>query len=123
MNQENYLIDNSLLKNNKNENIKNKYFIFLVYLVKEESEIKNEQLNNNNEINNLSTSNIISKSSDNCHHVFIDNLNGKHYDFIKTLKLKDNDLFEFFFIYELEKNINTSFRFTVYKFSKTKQVN
>ena len=118
MNQISYLIDDCLSKNNNN-NIKNKYFIFIIYLIKEENEIKKEQEKNKNNLYNiLSSSNIVSKLSNNCHHVFIDNLNAKHYNFIKTLTLKNNDLFEFFFIDELHKNIDTSFRFMTYEFSK-----
>ena len=119
MNQINYLIDDCLLKNknindNKNEkkiNLDKKYFIFLVYLIRDEN---NFVLNNHDVL----LPGIISKLTNNCHHVFIDNLSAKTYDFIKTLTLQDNDLFEFFFIDELEKNIDISFRFMLYEFSK-----
>ena len=121
MNQIYYTIEDCLTKSSKNINTKNKFFIFIVYLMREENDMKKDVEKNNNTINSyniLSSTNIVSKLSSNCHHVFIDNLNAKHYDFIKTLSLKNNDLFEFFFIDELQKNIDTSFRFMAYEFSK-----
>ena len=124
MNQINYLIDDCLLKNKNNQvkshmNKASKYFIFIVYLLREENEVKKDkdkQKENNKNV--LPTSGMISKLTNNCHHVFIDNLRAKNYDFIKTLTMKNNDLLEFFFIDELEKNIDTSFRFMAYEFSK-----
>ena len=125
MNQINYLIDDCLnrFKSNNEENIikvSKKYFILIVYLIREEFEmkkkenIKKENMKNNN-VFNLG---MISKLNDNCHQVFIDNLKAKDYDFIKTLTMKNNELFEFFFLDELQKNIDTSFRFMTYELSK-----
>ena len=127
MTQINYLIDDHIMlfKNSKNVNekyITQKYFILLVYLIREDPDENNKKINEekNKEANNNNTSpsGILSKLTDNCQHVFIDNLCGKDYDFIKTLTMEDNDLVGYFFIDELKKNIDTSFRFMAYEFSK-----
>ena len=127
MNQINYLIDDCISKfknnnkHNKNKiNINKKYFIFIVYLIREDNDLNNKNNFNKkeNQNQNVLSPGMISKLTNNCHHVFIDNLRAKDYDFIKTLTMKSNDLFEFFFIDELEKNIDTSFRFMLYEFSK-----
>ena len=125
MTQINYLIDDRIMlfKNSKNINekyINQKYFILLIYLVREDPELNNKKINEerDKDINNISSSGILSKLTDNCQHVFIDNLCGKDYDFIKTLTMKDSDLVGYFFIEELKKNIDTSFRFMAYEFSK-----
>jgi len=126
MTQINYLIDDRIMlfKNSKNVDekyINQKYFILLVYLVREDPELNNKKINEERDKdinNNISSSGILSKLTDNCQHVFIDNLYGKDYDFIKTLTMKDNDLVGYFFIEELKKNIDTSFRFMAYEFSK-----
>ena len=132
MTQINYLIDAriNIFKNNKNFNqkyINQKYFILLIYLVREDAGINNKKNNQekDKDENNNSSSGILSKLTDNCQHVFIDNLYGKDYDFIKTLTMKDNDLVGYFFIEELKKNIDISFRFMAYEFSKneTKELN
>ena len=104
MYQINLLIDDCITKYN---NITKKYFIFIVYLIREEN--FNEK---NKEQNNL-----ISKVSKNCYSVFIDNLNGKDYNLIKLLRMKKEDLFNFFFLDELQNNIDISFRFMSYDFS------
>ena len=95
MYQVNILIDDCIAKYG---NIK-KYFIFIVYLIREEN--SNDKKNDQN--------NLISKVSKNCYSVFIDNLNGKEYNLIKILTMKSEDLFNFFFLDELQNNIDISF--------------
>ena len=118
MYQINSLIDECTSKNNNN-NINNnkskKYFIFIVYLIREENiDEKNKEQNN-----------LISRVCKNCYSVFIDNLNGKKYNLSKLLTMKSEELFKFFLIDELQNNIDISFRFMAYEFSKneTKQLN
>ena len=105
MYQLNIIIDELISK--YNNNISNKYFIFIVYLIREDN-VKYK----NNEQNNL-----ISRVCKNCYSVFIDKLNGKEYNLIKLLTMKNDELFKFFFIDDLQKNIDISFRFMVYDFS------
>ena len=107
MYQLNIIIDELISKYNNNNNISNKYFIFIVYLIREDN-VKYK----NNEQNNL-----ISRVCKNCYSVFIDKLNGKEYNLIKLLTMKNEELFKFFFIDDLQKNIDISFRFMVYDFS------
>ena len=103
MYQVNILIDGFITKyNSKN---KNKYFVFIVYLIKDD-------------ISKLNLSeHLISKVSKNTYSIFIDNLNGKEYNLIKLLTMKNDELFKFFLIDELHKNIDISFRFMAYEFS------
>ena len=125
MNQINYLIDDCLyrFKSNNEQNIievNKKYFLLIVYLIREDNDPKYKENINKENIKNINVFRLgmISKLIDNCHQVFIDNLKAKDYDLIKTLTMKNNDLFEFYFIDELKKNIDTSFRFMTYEFSK-----
>ena len=104
MNQINLLIDECLSK--YNNNIK-KYFIFIVYLIREEDIVEKKEEKNY----------LISRVCKNCYTVFIDNLHGKDYNLIKLLTMKTEDLFKFFFIDELQKNVDISFRFMAYEFS------
>ena len=103
MYQVNILIDGFITKyNSKN---KNKYFVFIVYLIKDD-------------ISKLNLSeHLISKVSKNTYSIFIDNLNGREYNLIKLLTMKNDELFKFFLIDELHKNIDISFRFMAYEFS------
>ena len=105
MYQINLLIDECVSKyNNKTK----KYFIFIVYLIREQ---------NNKEKNN-DQNNLISRVCKNCYSLFIDNLNGKKYNLIKLLTMKNEELFKFFLIDELQNNVDISFRFMAYEFSK-----
>ena len=110
MYQVNILIDDFITK--YNNNIK-KYFILIIYLIREENiKEKNDEENN-----------YISKVSKNSYSVFIDNLNGKEYNLIKLLEMKNVDLFNYFFIDELQNNIDISFRFMSYDFSNNETEN
>ena len=115
MNQINCLIDDCLLKYNKRTNIENKYFVLIIYLIRENNEIKIFQ--EKNKYNILSSSCIIPKLTNNSKHVFIDTLNSKYYDFIKLLTSYNNYLFDFFFFDELKFNIETPFIYMEYEFS------